>query len=238
MHGVFRQIALDREQVALNGFAVIPEFIEPFACERLRDESKRLLAGDGLRRGGLRGVVRNSEVFREFVRADPLRQLMESLLGAGCRVVRSILFDKTVASNWLVPWHQDTTIAVRTRHDVSDYGPWSVKDGVPHVRPPSHVLERMLTLRVHLDDSGVANGPLLVVPASHTMGILAEDSIHAEACDGRAAECSTTAGGAVLMRPLALHASRRAATPGHRRVLHLEFAAKDALPSPLEWAEF
>jgi hypothetical protein len=38
------------------------------------------------------------------------------------------------------------------------------------------------------------------------------------------------------MRPLLLHASSPAQRPGHRRVIHLEFAAGE-LPGGLEWHE-
>jgi hypothetical protein len=38
------------------------------------------------------------------------------------------------------------------------------------------------------------------------------------------------------MRPLLRHASHPAADPGHRRVLHLEFAAED-LPDGVAWKE-
>jgi hypothetical protein len=37
------------------------------------------------------------------------------------------------------------------------------------------------------------------------------------------------------MKALTVHASDPAATPGHRRVLHLDFSTVD-LPAPLEWA--
>jgi hypothetical protein len=36
------------------------------------------------------------------------------------------------------------------------------------------------------------------------------------------------------MRPLLLHASASARVPGHRRVIHLEYAA-ESLPDGLEW---
>ena len=49
------------------------------------------------------------------------------------------------------PWHQDLSIAVKERHEVAGFGPWSVKEGVP-VQPPVEILESMLTLRLHLDD--------------------------------------------------------------------------------------
>lgn len=44
-------------------------------------------------------------------------------------------------------------------------------------------------------------------------------------------------GDALFMRPLILHASAPAMSPGHRRVLHLEFAPAGLLPANLDWAE-
>jgi hypothetical protein len=38
------------------------------------------------------------------------------------------------------------------------------------------------------------------------------------------------------MRPLLLHASSAASAPGHRRVIHIEYAAGN-LPGGLAWAE-
>ena len=46
---------------------------------------------------------------------------------------------------------------------------------------------------------------------------------------------SMTSGGALAMRPLLLHSSKRTVTTGHRRIVHLEFSA-DPLPKPLEFA--
>jgi len=38
--------------------------------------------------------------------------------GRHVRPVRVLTFDKSLGSNWSVPWHQDRTIAVRQRIDV------------------------------------------------------------------------------------------------------------------------
>src|SRR6266568_4969591 len=46
--------------------------------------------------------------------------------------------------------------------------------------------------------------------------------------------CLVPRGGALLMRPLLLHASSAAEAPGHRRVIHLEYAV-DPLPDGLAW---
>jgi ectoine hydroxylase-related dioxygenase (phytanoyl-CoA dioxygenase family) len=148
--------------------------------------------------------------------------------------VRGILFDKLPEANWKVPWHQDLSIAVRGRVDVAGFGPWSVKAGVPHVQPPLPLLENMLALRLHLDDCDAANGPLRVIPRSHTGGRLSPTAIRAWRSQQAAVACLVPRGGALLMRPLLLHASSPALRPGHRRVIHLEFAA-EGLPGGLQW---
>ena len=99
-----------------------------------------------------------------------------TLLWAG---VRAIYFDKSPEANWLVPWHQDLTVALRSRREVPGFGPWSVKDGVPHVQPPVERLEQMLTVRLHLDDADEGNGALRVLPGSHRSGRLSSTQIQA-----------------------------------------------------------
>ena len=73
------------------------------------------------------------------------------LMGRRAQPVRAVLFDKTPAANWSVAWHQDRTIPVVERIEVDGFGPWSRKDGILHVAPPVGVLERMITLRIHID---------------------------------------------------------------------------------------
>lgn len=159
-----------------------------------------------------------------------------SLLGHGFLPVRSIFFDKTPETNWLVPWHQDLSIAAKPRIDVPGYGPWSIKDGVPHVQPPIQILETMVTVRLHLDDCNESNGALRVVPGSHLFGRLDAAGIAKVRSNQKEAFCSMQAGDALLMRPLLLHASSEAPAPLHRRVIHLEYSASQ-LPNGLEWAE-
>lgn len=50
------------------------------------------------------------------------------------------------------------------------YGPWARKARLQHVEPPFHVIESMLTLRIHLDDVLADNAPLLIAPGSHRLG--------------------------------------------------------------------
>jgi len=59
--------------------------------------------------------------------------------------VRAICFDKSPEANWLFLWHQDLTLALSARAEVPGFGPWSTKDGIPHVQPPVEFLQQMLT---------------------------------------------------------------------------------------------
>jgi hypothetical protein len=165
-----------------------------------------------------------------------MRALVEPALDPDAFPVRALLFDKAPGANWKVAWHQDLSIAVREWADVPGFGPWSLKPGVRHVQPPVGVLEQMLTARLHLDDCGPQNGPLLVLPGSHSAGVLSPAAVREWRVRVAPVTCHAPAGGAVLIRPLLLHASSLATVPVHRRVIHIEYANAD-LPGGLEWAE-
>ena len=163
-----------------------------------------------------------------------LGEIARQVLGDKARPVRGLLFDKVPGANWKVPWHQDLTIAVRERHDIAGFGPWSVKDGVPHVQPPAQVLAAMLTLRLHLDACPRENGPLRVLPGSHQSGRLSASEIPHWRAQVEEQVCEAERGGILLMKPLLLHASSASESAWHRRVLHIEWAAGE-LPQPLRW---
>jgi len=226
-----------------DGYAVVSAVIPPTHVASLMDavESFELTHTAVREKGGSTYAVRRLCEMIPAVRAlsesPAIRSLIESLLGTSARVVRSLLFDKNPGANWKVPWHQDLTIAVKARRDVAGFGPWSVKAGVTHVQPPADVLDRMLTIRLHLDDCFDHNGPLRVVPGSHALGAIDPAEIPEIRRRTPEVACTVPAGGAVLMRPLLLHASSPAERPGHRRVIHLEFSADRDLPGGLEWHE-
>ncbi len=222
-----------------DGFAIVPDVIDVGAISTLL---AAIEAADGngavRRRGGqsyaMRNLLKAVPAIKSLAQSAPIRALVESVLGSGAIAVKGLMFDKTPAANWHVTWHQDLMIAVRDRRQVPGYDPWSIKAGVQHVQPPASVLERMVTLRLHLDDCGQTNGPLQVLPGSHRFGKL-EDGKITEICRRTpAVSCVARPGDALLMRPLLLHASAPAREPGHRRVIHLEFAAGE-LDGGLEW---
>lgn len=223
-----------------DGYATVPGVLDEQDVAALLTICERLAAGEGVRRrANATYAVRSffeAAAEARFVLDHPrVRSIVEAIVGPNAHAVRAILFDKNPQANWSVTWHQDTTIAVRERRDVPGFGPWSVKAGVVHVRPPSDVLERMVTLRLHLDECDETNGALEVMPGSHRLGLIDDGAIDAALDRSRAVCCPVPAGGALVMRPLLLHASSPAKSPRHRRVLHIEFAGHP-LPSPLQWA--
>ena len=141
--------------------------------------------------------------------------------GAQLQSIRSILFDKTPSENWPVGWHQDLTICTKSEAACEGYGPWSVKDGIPHVQPPVELLKSMVTARIHLDPTDSTNGALMVVPGSHLDGRIPPSSI-AGRTPGNAHICECDPGDILLMSPLILHSSRRSTAPNRRRIIHFE----------------
>jgi ectoine hydroxylase-related dioxygenase (phytanoyl-CoA dioxygenase family) len=212
-----------------DGFAIVDGAVEPELIAELR--AGLPAAGS---RAGVRNLLASHGVVRQAARSSSVGAAVEAVLGPRCFAVRAILFDKTPEANWKVAWHQDLTIAVRHRRCAVGFTAWSEKQGVVHVQPPVPVLERMLAVRVHLDDCRAENGPLRVLPGSHREGRLDAAAIHRWKARGSEVQCVAGQGGLVLMRPLLLHASSEARVVGQRRVLHLEFAA-DQLPGNLEW---
>ncbi len=198
--------------------------------EELRSEADRVAKEAGT--ACVRHLDRRSARFSALAREGALPRLLPH----GMRLVRSLLFDKTPDENWPVAWHQDTTIAVAEQLEVAGYGPWSFKDGAVHVQPPARLLAQMISLRVHLDDTPPENGALRVIPGSHRHGRLSTEAIQ-ELRHQPEVVCSCAPGDVLLMQPLILHASRRAAEPARRRVLHYEYAPGDALDPRLRWAE-
>ncbi|HEY0115710.1 MAG TPA: phytanoyl-CoA dioxygenase family protein [Allosphingosinicella sp.] len=164
----------------------------------------------------------------------PATDIARQFLGPAARPVRATLFDKSAQRNWALGWHQDRTIAVRERIEVPGFGHWTIKSGIHHVMPPVDLLERMLTLRIHLDRVSLDNAPLLIVPRSHRLGHIAEPEISPLVERLGTAACPAEAGDVWLYATLILHASAAAAKPARRRVLQLLYGADD-LPGGLEW---
>ena len=214
----------------IDGFTLLPNALDGPSVDALTQTLSPLQTPGA---AGTRNLLDDAGVCAA-VSSPQIRALALPVVGPNCFVTRAILFDKTPAANWKVPWHQDLSIAVRERIEVEGFGPWSVKEGVIHVQPPREILENMVTLRLHLDPCDYSNGALRVLAGTHNLGKLSASQIAAQREVKSETVCELPRGGALLMRPLLLHASSAATAPAHRRVLHLEWAAHD-LPDGLQW---
>lgn len=214
-----------------SGFELHPGIFDSAEIERFGVEADRLSAAAGS--ASVRFLTERSPFFRSVSTSDRIR----AFVGANRVLVRSILFDKTPEENWPVLWHQDLTIAVEEEKEVEGYTNWSVKEEVPHVQPPLSVLEGMITVRIHLDETPAENGALCVLPESHRHGRIDPASIPSEVEKGGRYVCACGPGDVLLMSPLILHSSPRSKQPGRRRVLHFEYAVANSLHPSLRWRE-
>jgi Phytanoyl-CoA dioxygenase (PhyH) len=179
--------------------------------------------------------ITGNEKLRPFLGPEgAVGSIAASIIGPTANAVRAILFDKTAKTNWSLKWHQDRTICVKRKSEVDGFGQWTVKSGMQHVAPPIEILSRMVTLRVHLDDVPATNAPLLIALGSHTCGLVPEAVIPevVERCGVVA--CIAKAGDVWVYSTPILHASEASSHPMRRRVLQIDYAAKN-LPDGLEW---
>ncbi|HXF39835.1 MAG TPA: phytanoyl-CoA dioxygenase family protein [Blastocatellia bacterium] len=225
------------DEISENGFAIVPDVINSEMILQLR----QALAGVSSRNTsgressyGVRNLLYVVPAFRSLETHESVRALVDPIEGENASIVRSIFFDKTQQANWKVSWHQDLTIAVRHKVEMPGFTAWSVKAGIAHVQPPAAVLERVLTIRLHLDHTDEANGALVVLPGTHRLGRLGADQISSLRENVSKVICRVQAGGALIMRPLLLHSSSSGSLPSRRRVIHLDFSAEE-LPGGLEW---
>jgi len=222
-----------------RGFEILDDAFDKQTIEYLTLELARLDFGKAAKTRkavafGVRNLLNVAPVIKEFAASDAVRKLIEPITGEKSRIVRAIFFDKTPEANWKVPFHQDLTIAVREQKDVDGFTAWTRKADIFHVQPPAPVLENIVSLRVHLDDTDESNGALRVVAGSHRCGRLSATEIQRMKVEDETVTCRVKKGGAMLMRPLLLHASSAATNALHRRVLHFEYSSVE-LPECLEW---
>jgi ectoine hydroxylase-related dioxygenase (phytanoyl-CoA dioxygenase family) len=151
-------------------------------------------------------------------------QSIRVLLGESKTAVQCTLFVKDSERNWLVPLHRDYSFPLRGKIDSPDWSTWSVKQSVHFARPPEYVLESLIAVRVHLEDTDTDNGALQVVTGSH----------RSKEETGERSVQFVPRGGALVMRPLLLHASSKMKS-GRRRVLHFVYGPA-RLPDGAEWA--
>lgn len=232
-------LAFNKRQLTTSGFTVIDNVFSAGEINAIANEIAAAdTSGPSFRKTkdlfAIRRFLKEIPSVRNFVFTKRLNDIIHSLFGKDYFVVKSIYFDKPGQSNWFVAWHQDLTISVDRKVLLHGFGPWTVKHQQFSVQPPLEILERIFTIRIHLDDTDENNGALKVIPGSHNKGVYRLETIDWK--EASMVKCNVLKGGIMIMRPLLLHASDRALGDNNRRVIHIEFANAE-LPEGLQWAE-
>jgi hypothetical protein len=211
-----------------HGFACVPRVVPEELCKELGvafavDEAagRRLLLREPL----------IATVVQHLRTSSPA----SGVLSANAVAVQCSLFSKSDASNWLVPPHQDLSIPVAERVPGAECGGWSEKEGLLFVQPPVDVLSQLVAIRIQLDSPSRDSGELLVAPGTHRVGRIPASKVGGVASISSMHVCVVPRAGALVMRPLLVHASRKAAKGTVRRVLHLLFGPP-VLSHGLRWA--
>src|SRR6266478_173419 len=110
------------QSLSQNGFEIVSRILD----ERNRQE---LIACLGPVNGAGRRALLNTPAVAKLASSALLLDLVRPYLKCEPRPVRGIYFNKSAEINWLVAWHQDLTLALRSRIDLTGFGPWSIKDG-------------------------------------------------------------------------------------------------------------
>lgn len=210
-----------------EGFELVHEVLDSAHCAQLA----RHAPADG--GAGTRRVL-DEGWCRALARELSAHPALAAHLPMDAVATQCTWFDKSEAQNWLVAWHQDTTIAVADKPAALAHLTWSSKEGLTCVQPPRELLQQLLAVRLHLDASEADNGPLRVIPGSHRHGRL--DTAQSAALRESTPEttCLAPQGSALLLRPLLLHASSKATSDRPRRVLHFLYGPA-RLPLDLRW---
>jgi ectoine hydroxylase-related dioxygenase (phytanoyl-CoA dioxygenase family) len=211
----------ERERTRSAGYYIKENVISKSECDRLIE----ILSLDNVRRSraGARNLMK-IEAVSELAFNKRLLAITKLAYGKELVPYKATLFEKSEKANWLVAWHQDTALPLET--DVVDigWGPSSDKQGVNFVHAPTWALSKILALRIHLDASTSSNGPLRVIPGSHSKRLLTDAEVDLSRKGKQEIECLVGKGGVIAMSPLILHASSKAVTDEPRRVLHIEYA--------------
>ena len=231
--------ARNKIELKKNGFSVLSDLYSDneisgiLACiENAEEDGNSFMKTKDL--FAIRQLIKNVPELSNLLFNKKLNELIADLSESEYFLTKAIYFDKPSESNWFVAYHQDLSISVDKKADLENYVNWTFKKGQHGVQPPIEILQDTITIRIHLDKTDKNNGALKVIPKSHLKGIVRADSkdwnIESEIV------CEIEKGGAMLMKPLTLHASNRTTNGKKRRVIHLEFN-KHKLTEPLAWLE-
>lgn len=214
---------------ATEGFALVQNLLP-------QDECSALAARFSLEAHGSAGsrCLLEEPWCREIARRIGNSASLTGIIAPHAVAVQCTYFEKSVQRNWIVPTHQDLSIAVREKIAHPGLRGWSEKEGELFVQSPPEILEQLVAVRVHLDPCDEHDGPVRVYSGSHRLGLIDPASAAVEKHKFKEVECVAEIGSALVMSPLLLHASSKASGTSLRRVLHFLFGPP-VLPLGLQW---
>ncbi len=229
-----------------DGVIVVPEVLDKNTLENVRSVLAELVAGaagvtehtdiydlepghapENPRVRRIKAPHKVHPIFDEIVRSADVIDILTKLIGPGLRLHGSKLNMKSAQYGSPVEWHQDWAFYPHTNDDI-------------------------LAIGVLLDDCDLENGPMLVIPGSHTgkevwnhhgedgcfAGLIDPDLVQDEI--RRAFPCTGKAGSMSFHHVRALHGSATNTSNRPRNLLLYEVAASDAWPlmGVKDFAEF
>ena len=166
-------------------------------------------------------------VFRDIAFSGKVAEILTPLIGttSGIRYQTGKLNMKSAGHGAAVEWHQDWAFYPHTNDD-------------------------LLAIGLYLDDCGLDNGPLMVIPGSHTWPILDHhtDGVFCGAIDpatayvdfSRAVPLTGKAGSMTIHHVRMVHGSALNTSDRPRRLLLFQYTAVDAFPlmGVSNWEQF
>ncbi len=146
-----------------EGYLFLPELFTPAEVAVLREEAGRIYAEQrpevwreksGAPRTAFAAHLYN-EAFRLLGAHPRMIEPIEQIFGEKLYMHQFKINAKSAFTGEVWQWHQD-------------YGTWARDDGMPE--------PRAMNIAVYLDEVMSINGPLMLVPRSHTGGTLSRDA--------------------------------------------------------------
>src|SRR6476620_6712573 len=136
---------------------------------------------------------------KDLAHSQQLISLVKQVLGGNTFPTNAFVLDKTQDNNWALDWHQDLKIAVKRKIETKGYDNWTVEFGIPHTIPSKEILDKRLSVRIHLDDCFIENGTILIAPKSHKFGIFKDKAEIERITANETLYCEIRKGGALFI---------------------------------------
>lgn len=179
-------------------------------------------------------LITSVPLIKDLANSRQLISLVKHVLGDNTFPTNAFVLDKTLDNNWGLGWHQDLKVAVKNKIETVGYSNWTVECGIPHAIPPKEVLEKRLSVRIHLDHCFIDNGAILVAPKSHKNGIIQSKIEIEKIISDETVYCEVEKGGVMFITSLLLHKSPYSTTDKKRRILQIDYVGT-SLINGLEW---